>query len=470
MNSMIKCLVNTIQYKRFYCLFLLLAVGYGYAVNLTDSYQAALAFNADYLAAIASNDANQEAKVQARAALLPQVALGTSFSENYFQQYGASRSVVGKPMSDNLYTWYHQPIYSANVSQTIFDFSAFSAYVKSKYFTKMSDLQLDNAKQKLLLQTSQAYFDVLFARIQLRALKANKVALARQMRQAKRAFDLGTATIADKNDAQAALTATTAAIVKADNDLIDANNNYTNVTGIDANKIHDIKTNISVHGLDQDLSFFVNKSLVANIDVLIAEQQVNMSNIDLLIVKGGYMPSVSLAAGYQYTDTGGFDKTNATQAQKDEFNIAGGLLSRNANSHLQINVNMPIYNGGVTNSKLREASAKYIAAKNNLLQLKRNTDRNTQNAFWLIQNGVNEIKSQAIALKSAKIKLNSDKLGYKVGVRNSIDLVNAEKIYTEAVVNYKQSQYQFLLAKIQLPYLTGNVDSKDLQIIDVNIQ
>jgi outer membrane protein len=455
--------------KKISTIFLIFLCTKVYAVNLSDSYKAALSFNADYLSAIASNDASQEATVQARAALLPQIAIGASFSENFFQQYGTAKSIIGQPVTDNMYTWYHQPIYSANLTQTIFDFTAFSSYVKSQYFVQISDLQLENAKQKLLVQTAQAYFDVLFANSRLEALKTNKAALEQQMKQSQKAFEVGTATIADVNDAKSALDSVVAATIKAENALIDARNAYSNITGLNSDQIHDIKDKIRVDNLEKDCNAYTVQSLLGNVDILVAEQQVNMSNMDVVIAKGGYIPTLALSVGYAYKDTGGFDKTNATPAQKESFNIAGGILSRNANSQVQLEINIPIYNGGVTNSKVREASAKYVAARDNLLQLKRNIDRSTQNAFWLIQNGVNEVKAQEVALKSAKIKFESDKLGYKVGIRNSIDLVNSVNNYTRVWQDYQQARYQFLMAKIQLRYLIGDAKLDILQNIDTNI-
>lgn len=455
--------------KRITVLFAMLIFSNAYAINLSDSYRAAISFNADYLSAIASNDASQEAKVQARAALLPQVSVGASFSENFFQQYGTSRSLTGKPTTDNMYTWYHQPIYSANLTQTVFDFSAFSTYVKSKYFVQVSNLQLENAKQKLMVQTAQSYFDVLFARSRLEALKTNKIALEKQMKQSQKSFEVGTATIADVNDAKAALDTVVATTIKAENDLIDARNSYSNITGLNPDEIQDIKEKINIQTLPKDTNDYVIKSLLGNIDVLVAEQQLNMANVDVLIARGGYVPTVSLNVGYDYKDTGGFDKTNATQAQKDDFNIAGGLLSKNANSSVQLALTVPIYNGGITNSKVRETSAKYVAARDNLLQLKRNTDRSTQNAFWLVQNGTNEVRAQEAALKSAKIKLDSDTLGYKVGVRNSIDLVNSQNNYTKVWQDYQQSRYQYLMAQIQLKYLIGDAHLDVLQALDTDI-
>lgn len=455
--------------KKIITILLMLAISDAYAANLADSYRAAIGFNADYLAAIASNDADQEAKVQARANLLPQISVGASFSENYLQQYGASKNLSGKPTTDNMYTWYHQPIYSANLTQTIFDFSVFSAYVKSKYFVKIADLQLETAKQKLLVETAQSYFDVIFAKAQLNAFKNNKTALEQDLDKAKKAFTVGTVTIADVNDAKAAVDAATAAIINAEKELIDAKNHYSNITGLDPEKISELKEKINTQDLPKDINDYSIQALTRNLDVLVAEQQVNMANMDLLIARGGYVPTVTLGASYQYKDTGGFDKTNATQAQIDDFNIAGGPLSRSANSSVQLNLSVPIYNGGVTNSTVRQNSARYVAARDKLLQLKRNTDRDTQKAFWLIKNGVSEVRAQEAALKSAKIKLDSDTLGYKIGVRNGIDLVNSQNNYTKVLQDYQRARCQYLMAQVQLKYLIGDANIEILQQLDTNI-
>ena len=100
----------------------------------------------------------------------------------------------------------------------------------------------------------------------------------------------------------------------------------------------------------------------------------------------------------------------------------------------------------------------YQASSQQLVSTERQTDQNIQNSFWQVQNGVSIVKAQTQALKSAQIKLKSDQTGYTLGVRNSVDLVNSEKNYYQAIQNYNQSRYQYLNYRLQLKFLAGDID------------
>jgi outer membrane protein len=110
------------------------------------------------------------------------------------------------------------------------------------------------------------------------------------------------------------------------------------------------------------------------------------------------------------------------------------------------------------------------ASQQQLLSVERQTDQNTRNTYWQVQNGVNIVKAQETALKSAKTKLDSDQLGYQVGVRNSVDLVNSQKNYYQTFQTYQQSRYQYLMARIQLRYLSGSVNSDFIKQMNQNIK
>lgn len=150
-----------------------------YAVDLFEAYQKALVFNADYLKAVATNDAGQENPNISRAAILPQVNANVTLSENYVSGAG-------------MYAFYHQPIYGAQLNQVVFDFSKFSTYTRSKFSAQLSTLQLENARQQLMVDVAQAYFDVLYAEDVLLATQMTAKALEQQLIQAKEAFQVGT--------------------------------------------------------------------------------------------------------------------------------------------------------------------------------------------------------------------------------------------------------------------------------------
>ena len=133
-------------------------------------------------------------------------------------------------------------------------------------------------------------------------------------------------------------------------------------------------------------------------------------------------------------------------------------------------VSIPIFSGGGVSAQTRQATDNYEAAMQQLTSTDRQTNQNTRNAYWAVFNGVSIVNAQKSALLSAKTKLNSDTLGYQVGIRNSVDLVSSQKNYYQTFQTYQQSRYQYLMAEVQLQYLSGKIDEQFLQKINANIK
>lgn len=427
------------------------------AFDLAYSYEQALSYNADYLKTIASNDAGQEQKNIAMAKLLPQISATGTVSENYFNQSGS-------------YALYHQGLMSANLSQVAFDFSKFSSYSKGKYAGMVTELQLENAKQQLLVTVSQAYFDVLYAKDTLTAIQKTKEALEKQMNQAKRAFEVGSVTIADVNDAQAGYDSSAAQEIQATNDLINKKNIFRNLTGLDPEQIQSIKDTINLETpKPANVDTWSVMAESGNLNVKVADKQVAMADEDVNIAISGHLPTLNVIGSYQYQGTGSLD-SSTLNTSNDGSNIPGTPLSSYSVGSLGAQVTVPVYQGGGVNAQVRQARANLVAAKQQMVSVERQTDQNTRNTYWQVQNGVNIVKAQETALKSAKTKLDSDQLGYQVGVRNSVDLVNSQKNYYQTFQTYQQSRYQYLMARIQLRYLSGSVNPDFVKQINQNIK
>lgn len=427
------------------------------AFDLAYSYEQALSYNADYLKTIASNDAGQEQKNIAMAKLLPQISATGTVSENYFNQSGS-------------YALYHQGLMSANLSQVAFDFSKFSSYSKGKYAGMVTELQLENAKQQLMVTVSQAYFDVLYAKDTLTAIQKTKEALEKQMNQAKRAFEVGSVTIADVNDAQAGYDSSAAQEIQATNDLINRKNIFRNLTGLDPEQIQSIKDTINLETpKPANVDTWSVMAESGNLNVKVADKQVAMADEDVNIAISGHLPTLNVIGSYQYQGTGSLD-SSTLNTSNDGSNIPGTPLSSYSVGSLGAQVTVPVYQGGGVNAQVRQARANLVAAKQQMVSVERQTDQNTRNTYWQVQNGVNIVKAQETALKSAKTKLDSDQLGYQVGVRNSVDLVNSQKNYYQTFQTYQQSRYQYLMARIQLRYLSGSVNPDFVKQINQNIK
>ena len=204
-----------------------------------------------------------------------------------------------------------------------------------------------------------------------------------------------------------------------------------------------------------------------NYDIKIAAKQLQMASEDVSIAKSGHLPSLNVMGNYQYQGNGGVDGGNT--AAQEQATTAGSLISSYTQASIGLQANVPIYSGGGVSSQVRQATSAYQSSQQQLVSTERQTDQNTQNAFWQVQNGVSIVKAQTQALKSAQIKLASDQTGYQVGIRNSVDLVNSEKNYYQAIQNYNQSRYQYLNYRLQLKFLAGQIDQAFLKKINFNI-
>ncbi|MDD3265879.1 MAG: TolC family outer membrane protein [Burkholderiales bacterium] len=434
-----------------------LTVNIAEAIDLVDSYQSALTYNADYLAAIASNQAGQEQKYIARSLLLPQIGASASLTENYFNQQGMNAT-------------YRQPTYGAQIQQTIIDFSKTSQYTNGKYAAQLADLQLIAAKQQLMLNITQAYFAVLYAGDKLQATKMTKEALQKQMEQAQQSFKVGTVTIADVNDAQSGFDAARAQEIQDTNDLIAKKNDYRNMAGTNPEQITPLieSINLSIPSPNNDTEWW-NIAKTKNINIRIANKQVDIAKENISMYRAGHYPTLNFLAQYQYQDTSSIDGGNITPQQMQNMTYAGGPFSTYGAANAGVQLSIPLSTGGLVNSQTRQAQDNYTAALQQQIAVERQTNQDIKNAYWQVRNGVALVNAQRSALESAKTKLKSDTLGYSVGVRNSVDLVGSQKDYYATFQNYQQSRYQYLLAKINLEYLSGMIDDNYIQQLNANI-
>ena len=427
------------------------------AFDLVSAYSGALNYNADFLASIAKNQAGQEKQVQGRSALLPQIGATGGISENYLNTNGAS-------------IYYHQPTLTASLQQVAFDFGKFSQYTKSKFATQVADLQLELAKQQLMVNVAQSYFDVLYAMDTLSAIRVNKAAFERQLQQARQSFKVGTVTIADVNDAQASYDASVAQEISDENDLINKKNIFRNLTGLDPEQIQPLKTDIELVSPNPDnVAKWSEIAKTGNVNIKISSKQLEMAEQDVSIAVAGHIPTVGAAVNYQYAGTATIDAGDPAQLSNNAPLQPGSISSSYGFGTAGVKANIPIYSGGNVSSQVRQARSTYQATLQQLISVQRQTDQSTQNAFWQVQNGVSIVKAQTQALKSAQIKLKSDQTGYTVGIRNSVDLINSEKNFYQAIQNYNQSRYQYLNYRLQLRYLAGNIDQDFLKQINTNI-
>jgi outer membrane protein len=432
-----------------------------YAFDLGEAYQKALTYNADYLVQIAKNQAGQEAVKQARGVLLPQLSGSASLTEGYLDNPASTLIASGG------YYTYYQPTATLTFSQVAFDYGKFSAYTRSKYQVQVADLTLENAKNSLIVDVASAYFAVLYADDTLIATKSKKNVLEQQMIANQKKFEAGVANITDYNDAKSAFDTASAELITAENDLINRKNEFRNLTGLNPDLMQPVIDKLNLLSPEPNLvDEWAKLASTNNVSIKIANKQLQMAAEDISIAKGGHIPTLNVNGNYTYNGT---QTVNGGDTQT-LLNIPGAIGSNYNNATIALTLNVPIYNGGTISSAVREKIATYESTMQQQTAAKRKADQDVRNYFWQMQNGVNLVNAQTQALKSAALQLKSAKLGYQVGTRTSLDLVNSQNAYYTVLLKYNKVRYDYLKASLQLRYYAGQIGLDTLKIVNMNIK
>lgn len=432
-----------------------------YCFDLLQAFESAMVYNPNYKALIAKSEAGTEIQKQSKSALLPQVNGTTTIAENY--------------LNAGMTVYYHQPTASVQLQQVVLDFRKFSQYSKSKFATGISELQMQLAKQQLYVDVAQAYFDVLLANDMLEATRAEKTSFLNQLSQANKLFKAGIVTITDINDAQASYDLAVVQEIQDKNNLLNKQNILRDLTGLNPSLVSPLIANIKILRPEpDDLNKYLNFVRVNNLNVLLLQKQLEMAKLDINIAQASHLPSVNLSANYQYQGGAAIDGTDSQATQNiliQSANVPGSFLSSYKTANVGLAVNLPIYSGGSINSQIRQAQSNYRVAEQQLISGIRKAEQDATNFYLQVNNGSIFIQAQAQALKSAKLKLDYDQIGYlKVGNRNSTNLSDSKKDYFKTFKNYNNSRYQYLINMLQLKFMAGQINTQFLSTINTNIK
>lgn len=381
--------------------------------------------------------------MQGRAGLLPQVNASASTQYNdreiHFRGPGGGVS-EGQYNSNSVGVTLTQPLYR---KQNLV------AYAQSKTQVEQSDAQLALAGQDLMLRVSQAYFDVLLADFNLEVVGAQKAAFAEQLAQAKRNFEVGTATITDANDAQARYDLTVAQEIAAQNDLEIKRRQLAQIIGRTAPVLSKLGKQFELAPpAPNAIGQWVEQAMRANLQVVVSEATLEIARQEVERNKGGHHPTVDVVASYTDAGSGAGLQTNLGNDTKTT--IIGLQLA------------VPIYQGGATSSRVREALANEGRARQDLETARRSAELAARQAFLGVTNGMAQVKAFQTALVSTQSSLDSTRLGRDVGVRTQVDVLNAQQQLFSTRRDLAQAVYNYLLSLLRLKAAVGTLAEDDL--------
>lgn len=411
------------------------------ATDLMQTYELARAGDPQLAAAESGRLAQKEGAVQARASLLPQVDGSASIKRSRSEDDGVPGTFTSTSRG-----------YGLSVNQSVLDFSRYSTLRGQKALSQAADFDLESANDSLITRTSAAYFNVLVAIETLAAAEAQQTALQKQFDYAQKRLDVGLAPITDVHEARAQYDSARASVITSQNALKDAYEALTEITGQPISNLKALPDDFRpVLPTDHDADGWVETAVTTNPALKSLEYQVQSADASVSTARAGHLPTLSLGGSWGKDAAWG--------------DVAGGGSSGTGTT-VGLTLSVPIFSGGATQSRVRQALANRDAVQDGYEQQKRAIVRNTRNAYQTLEAGISEIEARRLALVSAKAAYEASQVGLEVGTRTVLDvLINQQNLF-QAQQNYALAKYNYLQNRLLLDQAAGTLDGSDVQ--DVN--
>lgn len=413
------------------------------AQSLVELYEAARGFDATYLAARSQYDASLAQAAQARAGLLPQAGLAAAASwarrEVNNGGFGGTNDSQSTTLSAS------QPLYRP-VNKLTND--------QATLTMDIAKARLTLAEQDLIVRTSQAYFDVLAAQDTLAFVRAQKTAVAEQLAAAKRNFEVGTTTITDSREAQAQFDLVLAREIAAENDLRVKQLALDQLVGRSAVAPRPLAAPVALPELlPADPQAWVDRNVGTHPTILQATRNLEIAQLETSKAEAGHKPTLDLVGQYQ-----------VARGPSTTLPTAGNVRTNTASVGVQFN--LPLFAGFAVQNRIKETLALQDKARSDLEAARRGVDLSTRSAYLGVVSGQGQVRALQAAEASSQSALDANRLGYQVGVRINIDVLNAQSQLFQTKRDLAQARYNVLLSSLRLRQASGALLPEDLQPID----
>lgn len=417
--------------------------------DLLAIYSQALAHDPTLASAKNANLAAQEIIEQGKALYRPTINFnaGASASQTHIKFTGAGFNAFRAEGSQNFQGYQ----YGVEARQPIYRKQNLVQMDQSKTQVSQADKQLYLSQQDLIMRTTQAYFDVLNAQDRIALIGAQKTAILSQLDQAKANFEVGTSTITDVNEAQARYDLIVAQEIAAINEHQIAKGAIEAVTGEMPGELATGKTIIEVVQPPQSMQDWQQIATENNLNIQIQQDALKLAEQEVERAEAGHLPTLDAVGSYtsSYADGG-----------------TSGVGNDLQNATIGVQLQIPLYQGGAISSRARQAVLNKQRAMDDVEIARRQTGLDTQRAYLNLSTSIAQVKALEQALTSSQSQLDSTKLGYEVGVRTSVDVLNAQQQLFSAKRDLLQARYNYLVNVIRLKFTSGVLTEADLQQIN----
>ena len=419
-----------------------------FAADLLQTYREARANDPVYASAQAARDAGRENLPQGLAQLLPQINASASTQMNYI---GISFRDVLPSTTRNGNT----NGYGVSLTQPLFNWQAIMAYKEAGFKVAQAEAVFGQAAQDLIVRVAQAYFDVLASQDSLAFIQAQKTAISEQLAQAKRNFEVGTATITDTHEAQARFDLAASQEIAAQSDLEIKKRTLQQIIGKFPDRLTPLRHSIELSPPQPNaMEQWVSSAEDQNFAVRVQQAALEIASREIERSRAGHYPTLNMV--------GNFSKSSASIFTSGPVSYGTDTIDRSIGLQLSI----PLYAGGGVNSLVRQAIANQEKARQDLENARRTAALQARQAYLGVTNGMAQVKALEAALVSSQSALDSNKLGYEVGVRIEIDVLNAQQQLFSTMRDLAQARYNTLVNELKLKAAAGTLTEEDVGTVN----
>ena len=432
----------------------------GWSDNLLEVYERARTSDPLLREAEARLMAAREVNSQARSFLFPEIDATSNYrrsdSRSTLLFYAPTPAGEFAPIIESSASEASSRGWGLTLTQTLFDWGAIIAMGAAKDVNTQAEMDFEAARQESMLRTSQAYFAVLGAQDELTSQSANRTAIARQLEQAQKRFEVGLIAITDVQEAQAAHDQAVAAEIAAKRALASAEESLREIVGSPMPV-----ANLAPAGEGMPLPLpspnvqqsWVDTALQQNPALISARMAASIADSEVKLRRSEYLPSLELVA-----DTGGGSGTRerAFRGAATDFRD-----SQRSNS-IRLTLTVPIFDGFNRSSRIREARFLHRASTERLEGVERAVVRQTRDAFLGVSSEISRVTALRQAVASSQTALRATEAGYEIGTRTIVDVLDARRNLVAAETNYARSRYDFIINVLTLKSTAGILSESDL--------
>jgi len=408
------------------------------ADDLLTVYQQVINSDPQLKAAEASHRAALMSTDKARALLLPTANFTADTSDN------SQESSLSTP--PNVETNFNNNNYRLNITQPVFHYDAFVLRKQANINIRQSEASLTATQQELIQKAAERYFDLLSAQANLEFAQSEKTAIAKQLEQAQKRFDVGLIAITDVHEAKSAYDLAVASEISARNQLASAGEALSEITGETHDQLAKLNDALPLHRPDPaSMSDWVDIATKQNLQLRALKLRTEISREEIRLQQAGHYPTLDIVASHSNSDTGGdFGRETTTDS-------------------IALQLNVPLYQGGLITAQSREARHLYSQAQHELEQQRRAILRQTRDAYRGVINGISQVKALKQATISSESALETTQAGFEVGTRTIVDVLLAQRTLFRSKRDYDQARHAYIVNILRLKLSAGTLSPDDLK-------